>query len=123
MLPVYEYFNQPLFGLSTPSYVREQERKRTLETYLKQSDFVRLETVKGESIFPRQHYITDIEDIYLKEVVRTLGTDNLSSSNFVDLSEIFIECYLRQQESLKDLSIKETRYGKNIRRNMAADSE
>jgi hypothetical protein len=123
MLPVYDYFSQPLFGLSTPSYVREQERKRRLETYLKQSDFVSLETIQVDTFFPGQHYVTDIKDVYLKEIVRTLGTDNFSSFNFVDLSEIFIECYLRQQESLKDMNIEETRYGKNIRRNMATDSE
>lgn len=118
---VYDLFKQ--YNHLGGNYVRKYERQQRVETYLKQSDFVRLETIQGQSLFPRQHYVTDIEDIYIKEVVSTLGTDNLNSYNFVDLSEIFIECYLRQQESLKDLSIKETRYGKNIRRNMAADSE
>ena len=123
MLPVYEYFNQPLFGLSTPSYVREQERQRRLETYLKQSDFVRLEAIKGDTFFHRQHYVTDVNDVYLKEVVRTLETDNLISFNFVDLSEIFIEYFLRQRDEIKDLNIKETRYGENIRRSLERDSE
>jgi hypothetical protein len=27
IIPIYEYFNQPLFGLSTPSYVREHKRR------------------------------------------------------------------------------------------------
>jgi len=123
ILPVYEYFSQPLFGLSTPSYAREQERQRLLETYLKQSDFVRIETAKGDSFFLRQYYVTDVNDVYLKEVVRTLGTDNFSSFNFVDLSELFIECYLRQSKELTDLNIKETKYGKNIRRSLERDSK
>ena len=61
--------------------------------------------------------------MYLKEVVRTLGTDNFSSFNFVDLSELFIECYLRQSKELTDLNIKETKYGKNIRRSLERDSK
>ena len=61
--------------------------------------------------------------MYLKEVVRTLETDNLISFNFVDLSEIFIEYFLRQRDEIKDLNIKETRYGENIRRSLERDSE
>ncbi|GAB1414720.1 hypothetical protein MASR2M117_01260 [Paludibacter sp.] len=123
LLPVYDYFSQPLFGMSTSSYAREQERQKRLENYLKQSDFVRLDTVIENSFYDERHYVTDLDDVYLKEIIRTLGTDNFSSFNFVDLSEIFIECYLRQRDELKELDIKETEYGRNIRRNLEKDSE
>jgi len=122
VFPVYDYFSQPLFSLSTPSYVKEQERQRRLETFLKQSDFVKLETIK-DSPFPEQHYTTDVDDLYIKAIVETLCPYNYIHLKFVDLSEVFIEYFLRQRIASKDLRIKETRYGKNIRRNLERDSE
>lgn len=118
---IYQYFHQYKFGISV-SYAKEQGRERRLETFFRQSDFVKLETVK-DSPFAEQHYITDIDDLYIKAIVETLGIDNYSHLNFVDLSEIFIEYFLRQRIASKDLKIKETRYGKDIRRNLEKDSE
>jgi hypothetical protein len=116
----FEYFKQSLYIFSSSS--KEINRQQRLVQYLKQSNNIRLENVQ-DGFYHSNHYVTDIEDIYLKEIVRTIGTDNFSSLNFVDLSEVFIEYFLRQRESLKNLNIKETRYGANIRRNMDTDSE
>ncbi len=123
ILPVYQYFSQPLFGLSTPSYVKEHKRKSLLEEYLRSSKLLRLEEVKGSMMSFMQHYVTDVEDIYFREIVRMLSAGRDTGLMFGDLSEIFIEYFLRTRIVLKDLNIKETRYGSNIRRNLETDSE
>lgn len=123
IIPIYEYFNQPLFGLSTPSYVREHKRRGRLENFLKESDLVRLEEVKGGFRSFMQHYVTDIEDIYFKDIVRRLSVDGFSGLRSDDLSDVFIEYYLRTRIALKELNIKETRYGSNLKRYMERDSE
>ena len=123
ILPVYEYFNQPLFGLSTPSYVREHKRRGRLESFLKEVDLVRLEEVKGGFKSFMQHYVTDIEDVYFKDIVRRLSVNGFSGLRSDDLSEVFIEFYLRTRITLKDINIKETRYGSNLKRYMERDSE
>lgn len=124
ILPIYRYFNQPILGLSTPSYVREYERKNRLEDYLKNSKFVSLveETDTRGFYLPEKYYKTDCEDIYIKEVVRNLRSDGLGLE-YEELADIFIEYYLRTRTSLKGLEIKETNYGSELRRNMERDSE
>jgi len=124
LMPIYRYFNQPILGLSTPSYVREQERKNRLENYLKNSDFVNLveETNTKGFYLPEKYYKTDCEDIFIKEVVRNLSNDGLGF-DFEELADIFIEYYLRTRISLKGLEIKETNYGSELRRDMERDSE
>jgi hypothetical protein len=123
ILPIYQFFSQPLFGLSTPSYVREHKRKIQLEEFLKGSKLLRLEEVKGSMMSFMQHYVTDVEDIYFREIVRRLSTGSISGLMFGDLSEIFIEYFLRTRIVLKDLNIKETRYGSDLRRDLETDSE
>ena len=124
IMPIYRYFNQPIFGLSTPSYVREHERKNRLEDYLKNSKFVNLveETSARGFYLPEKCYKTDCEDIYIKEVVRNLRSDGLGFG-YEELADIFIEYFLRTRISLKGLEIKETNYGSELRRNVERDSE
>ncbi len=110
--------------MSTPSYVREQERKNRLEDYLKNSDFVNLveETDTRGFHIPEKYYKTDCEDIFIKEVVRNLRSDGFGFG-YEDLADVFIEYYLRTRISLKGLEIKETNYGSELRRNVERDSE
>jgi hypothetical protein len=90
---------------------------------LKESDLVRLEEVKGGFRSFMQHYVTDIEDIYFKDIIRRLSVDGFSGLRSDDLSDVFIEYYLRTRIALKELNIKETRYGSNLKRYMERDSE
>ncbi|MEX0980662.1 MAG: hypothetical protein WDZ47_01110 [Bacteroidales bacterium] len=122
ILPVYTYFSQPILGLSTPSYVREQQRKNRLEDYLKKSEFVRLDDIEGPHKSYRQRYVTDVDDFYLKEIVRSISIDGFGGLRSDDLSEVFIEYFLRTRIALKELDIKETRYGSNLSRNMGGNS-
>ena len=123
VLPIFEYFNQPIFGLSTPSYVREHKRRGRLENFLKESNLVRLENIEGRFKSFMQHYVTDIDDIYFKDIVRRISVDGLSGLRSDDLSEVFIEFFLRTRINLKELQIKETRYGSNLRRYLERDTE
>ncbi len=124
IMPIYRHFNQPILGMSTPSYVREEERKNRLEDYLKNSDFVNLvkETDTRGFQIPEKYYKTDCEDIFIKEVVSNLRSDGFGFV-YEELADIFIEYYLRTRISLKGLEIKETNYGSELRRNMERDSE
>lgn len=123
ILPIYQFFNQPIFSLSTHSYVKEHKRKIQLEEFLKGSKLLRLEEVKGSMMSFMQHYVTDVEDIYFRELVRRLSVGSLSGLMFGDLSEVFIEYFLRTRIVLKDLNIKETRYGSDLRRDLEKDSK
>ncbi|MFC2152831.1 hypothetical protein ACFLSE_09935, partial [Bacteroidota bacterium] len=118
---IYKYFNQPIFGLSTPSYVREYKRKGLLESFLKNSEFIRRDKVKSDFIIPKEHYVTDINDAYLMAIVNKLDDDGIGLSSD-DLSDVFIEYFLRTRIVLKDLKIKETMYGSDIRRSLERDS-
>jgi len=122
ILPIYEYFNQPLFGLSTPSYTREHNRKRRLEDYIKESGLVKLvEEIASEGFYYKErYYFTNCEDIYIKTIIDHLRF--IRNSLDVDLSEIFIEYYLRTRIALKELNIKETRYGKSLERHLGKNS-
>ena len=122
VLPVYEYFNQPIFGLSTPSYVKEYRRRDRLEEFLKRSNLVRIEEISGTMLSFMQHYVTDIDDVYFKEIVRKLSVDRISNFMSGELAEVFIEYFLRTRVALKELKIKETRYGEDIRRSLEKDS-
>ncbi|OFY89698.1 MAG: hypothetical protein A2266_04035 [Bacteroidetes bacterium RIFOXYA12_FULL_40_10] len=124
LIPIYQYFNQPLLGLSTPSYVREHERRIRLEGYLKKSDLVKFVEEADSRGFhiPEKYYKTDCEDIFIKEIVRNLKSDGLGF-DYEELADIFIEYYLRTRISLKELEIKETNYGSELRRNMERNSE
>ncbi len=118
---IYFYFSQPIFGLSTPSF-REQKRIRKFEEFLKRSDWFRLEEVESAHMPFMRHYVCIIDDIYLQEIARHLTTDELGGLSMSNLSEIFIEFFLRTRILLKDLKIKETRYGEDIRYNMERDT-
>ncbi|MBN1637922.1 MAG: hypothetical protein JW866_03075 [Ignavibacteriales bacterium] len=122
ILPIYEYFNQPIFGLSTPSYVKEYRRRDRLEEFLKKSNLVRIEEINGTMLSFMQHYVTDIDDIYFKEIVRKLSVDRISNFMSGELAEVFIEYFLRTRVALKELKIKETRYGEDIRRSLEKDT-
>jgi hypothetical protein len=122
VLPIYEYFKQPLVSLSTPSYVKEYKREERLVKFLQESNLVRLEDIKENFLPFMQHYVTDIEDIYFKVVVDNLSPHQYRDLN-IDLPEIFFEYFLRNRTTLQDLNIKETEYGKKLRRYLDEDSE
>jgi len=119
----YQYFNQPQFGLSNPSYIKEHKRRNQIEKYLKESDLTRLITKKEKLILPTQCYVTDINDIYIKEVVQGLSVNGYRGLDSNILTDIMIEYFLRTRISLKNLKIKETRYGKSLKRRMERDSK
>ena len=70
---------------------------------------------RGISTIPIEKYVTDISDPYVQAFVDSMSIDFMS---FIDLDEIFVEFFLRTRISLKDLQIKETRYGEQLRRLM-----
>lgn len=124
VFPLFQYFNQPLMGMSTPSYVKEHDRRMRLDDFLKKSSLVTLKNGDG-GLIPSfiQYYATEIEDIYFKDVVRILSADGIGGLGSDDISDVFIEYFLRTRIALKELKIEETRYGYNLRRYLDKDSE
>lgn len=113
MIVFYEWYKNPSINLFAPPNLGQQERERVISDYLKSSDLVRLEDYHGR--FPSyQKYVTDIEDIYLKCVLRKLRAEH-NYFEYLDLADLFLEFYLRNQPYLKDLTIKETGHGKYIK--------
>ena len=72
---------------------------------------------RGISTIPIEKYVTDISDPYVQAFVDSMSIDFMS---FIDLDEIFVEFFLRTRISLKDLQIKETRYGEQLRSQVKA---
>lgn len=124
IMSIYNYFNQPIFALSTPSYIREDNRKNRLEEFLKDCDLVEFVEESNSGEFPSQvsYYKTNCEDVYIKQIVRNLTNDGFGFGH-EELADVFIEYYLRTRISLQNLNIKETRYGSELRRIMERDSE
>lgn len=120
MIVIYEYFNQPLKGFATNSYMKEQDRKKKFEEFIKESSLVRIEEMKDHP-FAMEHYVTDIDDPYLQAIVKRLSIDGIGGFTLNELSEVFIEFFLRTRMSLKEVKIKETRYGESVRRYMERD--
>jgi len=122
LYPIYKYFNQSMLGMSTPSYIKEHNRKSALADFLKNSSLVSLKNGNGDTI-PSfiQYYDTENNDLYFKEVVRRLSVDGIGGLTSDNISEVFIEYYLRTRMSLKELNIEETRYGTNLQRNLGRD--
>lgn len=116
---IYKYYNNLI--LNNPFYSKEENRKMRLKEFLRESDLTRLEKEKDAYFIDTKHYVIDSEDIYLKEAVREIDTGDYSGIFFEKLSELFIEYYLRTRITLKDLNIKETTYGSNIKRHMGRD--
>ncbi|WP_298367564.1 hypothetical protein [uncultured Lutibacter sp.] len=122
IMGIYNYFNHTFFSLSSSSFVNEVARKRRLEDFLKESDFVRLENQNGSGRFPLgKIYVSNINDYYIKSIVTRLSTGYGSGLKSDDLSELFIEFYLRSRIALKSLEIKETNYGSNLKRFVERD--
>jgi len=95
-----------------------------LDDFLKKSSLVTLKNGDG-GLIPSfiQYYATEIEDIYFKDVVRILSADGIGGLGSDDISDVFIEYFLRTRIALKELKIEETRYGYNLRRYLDKDSE
>jgi hypothetical protein len=113
MIVFYEWSRNPSINLFAPLNLGQQEREQFMSDYLKSSNLVRLESHSGY-IFPYQTYETDTNDIYLKCVLRKLKTGR-DYFEHLDLADLFIEFYLRNQPYLQDLQIKETAHGKYIK--------
>lgn len=122
LYPIYKYFNQGMLGMATPSYVKEHNRKMALANFLKNSSLVKLKSGDGGTI-PSfiQYYVTENNDLYFKEIVRRLSVDGIGGLTSDNISEVFIEYFLRTRISLKELNIEETTYGTNLQRNMGRD--
>lgn len=118
IIAVHDYFKQPLFGLSTPSYIKEHARKRKLEMFLIESNVVRKEQVKhGIMRSYIEEYVSDVADPFVQAIARSMHVDSLS---FINLDEVFVEYFLRTRIALKELNIKQTRYGEQLERVMGA---
>lgn len=113
---IYSYFKHPLYGLSTPSYFKEQDRKTRFENYLIENKIVREEIYKGDLMKSyMEHYVSDSPDFYVKAAIRSMYAGSIS---LIELDEVFVEFYLRTRIALKELDIKETHYGEQLRRTM-----
>lgn len=109
MIVFYEWYKDPNINPFVSQNSGQLERERLISDYLKSSDIVRLEE-NTEDFLPFQKYVSETEDIYLKCILRKLRPDN-DYFGHLDLSDLFIEFYLRKLPYLKDLTIKETGHG------------
>lgn len=114
LLAIYNYFQYSLMGLGNSSYVREFERKRKFEAYMKEKNFIKSKIVKHHH-FPSKVFYSDINDFYLEAIAKSFD-DHFGFKG--DLDQFFIEYFLRTRIVLKKAKIKETEYGKTLRRVM-----
>ncbi|HCV80317.1 MAG TPA: hypothetical protein DGQ38_04640, partial [Zunongwangia profunda] len=114
LLAIYNYFQNSLMGLGNSSYVREFERKREFEAYMKEKNFIRMKIVKHHH-FPTKVFYSEINDYYIEAIAKSFD-DHFGFNG--DLDQFFIEYFLRTRTVLKEAKIKETEYGKTLRRVM-----
>ncbi|WP_424495321.1 hypothetical protein [Salinimicrobium sp. GXAS 041] len=112
LMAIYNYFQHSLMGLGNSSYVREFERKRKFEAYMKEKNFIKMKMVKHHH-FPSKEFYSEINDYYLETIAKSFDDHFGFKGN---LDQFFIEYFLRTRTVLKEAKIKETEYGKTLRR-------
>jgi hypothetical protein len=91
--------------------VKEFDRHNKLKEFLISNEFI----YKEDHHHHFQKYSIKSEDIYLIALANLIR-DEVPS--FLKLKEVFVEVFIKTRISLKELEIKETIYGKEIRRIM-----
>lgn len=110
---VYSYCKSPRFALSTNSYIKEHERNMHLLEYLTRHKIFVEESVKESRLFPIvKRTVSTVDDYYLNAIASSVHRESFTS---IELDEVFIEIFLRGRIALKELNIKETRYGQRIK--------
>jgi hypothetical protein len=112
----YEVFNHYSFTFSNSSYNTEFDRQTRLNEYLKETDLIeQIQPEPGAFNIGLKTYKSINNDLYIDAMLSSYG---FSRFDRIELDEIFIEFFLRTRVYLKELEIKETRYGSKIRRLM-----
>ncbi|MEP3390494.1 MAG: hypothetical protein ABJO02_20040 [Reichenbachiella sp.] len=121
-IAIYQYYQQPGTAWSMASASKEQNRQNMLEEFFKSESIISRKTrTRSRFGFVEEYYETEIDDVYLKTIVSEMDAERMMS--LFNLHEFFVEYYLRLSIDLKDIDIKETRYGERVRRNMGRKAE
>lgn len=117
ILAIYDYFKNSLLVFGNSSYIQEFKRKREFEKLMKDKNFIKIRIVEHHH-FPSKEFYSNIDDYYLEAIAKGFD-DNLGFRG--DLDQFFVEYFLRTRISLKEVNIKETQYGKTVKRIVGRD--
>lgn len=109
--PIYDYISQPLYSFSSNSYDKEFDRLRKVKSFLIDNQIIRKEFVKHGGFSIVEHFVTDVDNIYVKAFVSSIK-DGIPTT--YHLHEVFIEFFLRNRITSKDINIKQTKYGRQV---------